>query len=172
MHSSDSTQLLTQLVERHYALLYRYAYRLTGAVADAEDLTQQTFLTAQTKLDQLRDVDRGKSWLCAILRNLFLKDQRSGGTVNLSSVAEIPEPVQVDVATLSFDQEQLQAALLELPEEFRSPLVLFYFEEFSYKEIAEQMEVPVGTVMSRLARAKCWLRKRLTVPEPDPAYTT
>ncbi len=55
--------------------------------------------------------------------------------------------------------------LNDLPEEFRSPVVLFYFEEFSYKEIAEQMGVPVGTIMSRLARAKAYLRQRLMTPE-------
>ncbi|MDB5334744.1 MAG: sigH, partial [Planctomycetaceae bacterium] len=60
------------------------------------------------------------------------------------------------------DEEQLQAALLELPEEYRSPVVLFYFGELSYKEIAEQLEVPIGTVMSRLARAKSLLKKRLS----------
>jgi RNA polymerase sigma-70 factor (ECF subfamily) len=56
----------------------------------------------------------------------------------------------------------LQAALAELPEVYRTPLILFYFEEFSYKEIARQMGTPVGTVMSRLARAKSFLRRRLT----------
>jgi RNA polymerase sigma-70 factor (ECF subfamily) len=68
-----------------------------------------------------------------------------------------------------FDQEQLQKVLNDLPEEFRSPIVLFYFQEFSYKEIAEQMDVPVGTIMSRLARAKAFLRQRLTAPEPAAA---
>jgi len=66
-----------------------------------------------------------------------------------------------------FDQEQLQKVLNDLPEEFRSPIVLFYFQELQLQEIAEQMEVPVGTIMSRLARRpKAYLRQRLTAPGP------
>ena len=57
---------------------------------------------------------------------------------------------------------KLQTALSELPELFRTPIILYYFEDFSYKDIAEQMSVPLGTVMSRLARAKTFLRQRLT----------
>ena len=78
---------------------------------------------------------------------------------------ELPAPSH-DGGSSDFDQEQLQNVLNDLPEEFRSPVVLFYFEEFSYKEIAEQMGVPVGTIMSRLARAKACLRQRLTEPGP------
>ena len=59
------------------------------------------------------------------------------------------------------DPERLQQALNDLPEVFRTPLILFYFEEFSYRDIAEQMDLPLGTVMSRLARAKAYLRGRL-----------
>ena len=68
----------------------------------------------------------------------------------------LPDPLPI------VDSAQLQKALDELPELFRSPVILFYFEEFSYRDIAEQMEVPLGTVMSRLARAKAFLRLRLT----------
>ncbi|HTI49699.1 MAG TPA: sigma-70 family RNA polymerase sigma factor [Planctomycetaceae bacterium] len=155
---------LADLVERHYALLYRYAYRLTGSEADAEDLTQQAFLTAQIKWDQLRDENCARSWLFTIVRNGYLKERRtpvSFTSMALDDMAEAPGPTD----DADFDGEQLQNVLNDLPEEFRSPLILFYFREFSYKEIAEHMEVPVGTVMSRLARAKAYLRRRLTTPE-------
>jgi RNA polymerase sigma-70 factor (ECF subfamily) len=62
----------------------------------------------------------------------------------------------------------LQLALNELPEVFRTPVILYYFEDFSYRDIAEQMDLPLGTVMSRLARAKAYLRERLLRP-PSPA---
>lgn len=159
-----------ELVEQYYALLYRYAYRLTGCEADAEDLTQQAFLTAQVKWNQLRDATRAKSWLFTIARNAFLKELR-GPTCHLSeSLDELPGP-SAEPEPGEFDGEQLQNALNDLPEEFRSPVILFYFEEFSYKEIAEQMNVPLGTVMSRLARAKAMLRRRLTAPEPVAAIS-
>ena len=151
------------LVDAHYAALYRYAYRLCGACQDAEDLTQETFCLAQDKLLQLRDQARAKSWLFTILRNAYLHRVRSGNKekqVSLDGVAEIAdrEPAPAPIV----DAAQLQKALNELPEAFRTPIVLYYFEEFSYKEIAEQMSVPLGTVMSRLARAKTFLRQRLT----------
>ncbi len=156
---------LADLVERYYALLYRYACRLTGSEADAEDLTQQTFLTAQAKWNQLRDGQKAKSWLFTIARNAYLKELRGPACLSSDALDELPGP-GVETDESEFDQEQLQNVLNDLPEEFRSPVVLFYFEEFSYREIAELMEVPVGTIMSRLARAKGILRQRLAVSEP------
>src|SRR5258708_1359023 len=159
---------LAELVERYYALLYRYAYRLTGTEADAEDLTQQAFLTAQARWDQLRDETKAKSWLFTIARNAYLKELRGPVCIPSSALDELPEKSHAatsETGPFDIDQEQLQNALNDLPEEFRSPVVLFYFEEFSYKEIAEQMDVPVGTIMSRLARAKACLRQRLAPPE-------
>lgn len=167
---------LLELVEQHYTLLYRFAFRLTGSRADAEDLTQQTFLTAQARLDQLREPERAKAWLCTILRNQYLKECRHRNCVPMQSLETIAEPV-FDAREIAFDSERLQQVLNELPEEFRTPLILFYFEEFSYKEVAEQMEVPVGTVMSRLSRAKAFLRSRLatvdrsSLSDPEASHT-
>src|SRR4029077_3924151 len=152
-------------------LVYRYAYRLSGSAADAEDLTQQTFLTAQAKWEQLRDEQKAKSWLLTITRNAFLKAQRGPACVISSALDELPGR-SPEAGGTGFDQEQLQNVLNDLPEEFRAPVVLFYFEEFTYNEIAEQMGVPVGTIMSRLARAKAFLRQRLTAPEPVAALRT
>ena len=154
---------LAELVERHYALLYRYAYRLAGSEVDAEDLVQQTFLTAQTKWEQLRDERSARSWLFTITRNTYLKQLRAATCVSSSQLDELPDASADDAH--DFDSEQLQNALNDLPEEFRSPLILFYFQEFSYREIADHMGVPIGTVMSRLARGKAYLRARLTAPE-------
>lgn len=152
---------LSSLIEEHYALLYRYAFRLSGSRADAEDLTQQTYLTAQQKLGQLREPGHARTWLCTILRNAYLKTLRKRGDVTVRSLESAPEPYTVDKSQPVVDEERLQQALAEMPEEFRAPVILFYFEEFSYKEIAEQMDVPIGTIMSRLARAKEQLRQKL-----------
>ena len=166
MDDEQSPLSVSYLVEQHYPLLYRYAFRLTGSVADAEDLTQQAYLTAQTKLDQLREASHAKAWLCAIVRNTFLKSIRSQNGAAIVSLEKVAEPIGVDPAAAVVDEEELQRILNELPVEFRAPLILFYFEEFSYKEIAEQLQVPVGTVMSRLARAKAHLRRRLLAYQP------
>ena len=158
----NSRPAIEALVEAHYAGLYRYAYRLSGSCQEAEDLTQETFCLAQNKLDQLRDETRAKSWLFTILRNVYLhrlRQVKQEKQVPLDGIAELPERASEPSAVV--DSAQLQKVLGELPEAFRTPLILYYFEEFSYKDIAEQMNVPLGTVMSRLARAKTFLRQRL-----------
>ena len=154
-----------RLVEEHYVALYRYAYRLAGSVADAEDLTQEAFCKAQMHLGQLRDATRARAWLFCILRNLYLhklRAEKHQPCVSLADWQNIPEPPAPN--GLPVEPERLQKVLNELPEGFRTPVILFYFEEFSYREIAEQMDLPLGTVMSRLARAKAYLRERLIQP--------
>ncbi|MCA9271085.1 MAG: sigma-70 family RNA polymerase sigma factor [Planctomycetales bacterium] len=150
--------------------VYRFAYRLTGNQPDAEDVTQQTFLTAQQCMHQLRDQDNPAPWLLAIARSCWIKSHRrkrptAAGAIELN-VDDIAEPLP---AVEEFDTERLQSALDELPAEFKLVVVMFYFQEQSYKEIAAALDIPMGTVMSRLARAKAHLRKRLAPPvEADP----
>ena len=157
---------IRQLVSDHHESVYRYAYRLTGSAADAEDLSQQVFLIAQTKLDQLRDENAARGWLFTILRNCFSKSLRRRQPVpaaNLEmNVDEIAEEMPLDGP---FDEERLQTSLNQLPEEFRLVLRMFYFEDCSYREIADRLGVPIGTVMSRLSRGKGYLRSKLLEQE-------
>ena len=153
---------VAQLATEYHRPLYRYAYRLTGSEADAEDLTQQTFLIAQGKLEQLRDLGKVRSWLFTVLLNCYLKSRRKrtpipAGNLELD-VDTIPEeiPREHDI-----DQQRLQKAIDDLPDEFKVVLVMFYFDQISYKAIAAELDVPLGTVMSRLSRAKGHLRQRL-----------
>ncbi len=162
-----SQRTVQQLVDDHYLALYRYAYRLCGSAADAEDLTQEAFCKAQLNLSQLRDPARAKGWLFSILRNGYLHRRRSEQNLrvlSLEDVGDVAEPAAEPLPDL--DPERLQQALGELPEAFRTPVILYYFEDFSYRDIAEQMDLPLGTVMSRLARAKAHLRSRLLPPGP------
>lgn len=161
---SGECPTLPELVEAYYERLYRFAYRLSGSAADAEDLTQQTFLTAQTSLHQLREPEHAKAWMFTIMRNTYLKGRRKKQT-QIVSLENAPEPSEVEDEAAQLRMEELQAILDELPDEFREPLILFYFQEFSYKEIADVLEVPLGTVMSRLARGKKHLRSRLASDE-------
>jgi RNA polymerase sigma-70 factor (ECF subfamily) len=169
MDDSRSTPSLSELARLHYALVYGYAYRLCGSAQEAEDLTQQAFLTAHRRLHQLRDANSAKSWLCAILRNTFLTRVSTQRTVRMVPLHGFWDPVREEGPTGEFDSDDVQQVLSELPEEFRAPLILYYFEEFSYREIAEQLGVPIGTVMSRLARAKSHLRRRLEALQSAPA---
>lgn len=156
-----SSDPLTDLVEEHAEFLYRFAYRLSGSRADAEDLVQQAFLAAHGKLDQLREVTKVRAWLVAIVRNAFRKNCRRERPFAFTTFPSEPEPVsEADLEHL-VNQESVQAALSELPEEFRAAIVLYYFDDLSYKEIADVLDVPIGTVMSRLSRGKAHLRRRL-----------
>jgi RNA polymerase sigma-70 factor (ECF subfamily) len=155
-----------QLVDAHYEPLYRYAFRLSGTAADAADLTQEAFCKAQLQLHQLRDPGRAKPWLFSIVRNAYLHRLRHDAhhkSLSLDAVGDLPGP-DAD-SPPDIEPAQLQAALDDLPEAFRTPVILFYFEDFSYRDIADQMDLPIGTVMSRLARAKAHLRARLAPAE-------
>ena len=164
-----SRRLVEKLVEEHYQALYRYAFRLTGSPLEAEDVTQEAFCKAQSCWSQLREPGRAKAWLFSILRNAYLqrvRQRRHQAPLSLDDLGEVQEPPPEPLPEVG--PEQLQEALGELPEDFRTPVILFYFEEFSYRDIAEQMDLPMGTVMSRLSRAKAFLRERL-LPTPAAA---
>jgi len=167
-HTADRPAAIdvAALVRQHHQALCRYAYRLTGSTADAEDLTQQTFLTASRKIEQLRDAGKARSWLFTVLRSCFLKAKRKKVPIPVGSLEfDIEAVPRAAPRGEEIDGERIQAALNELPDEFRLVLVLYYFEERSYKEIAAELDVPLGTVMSRLSRAKSHLRRRLAGPD-------
>jgi RNA polymerase sigma-70 factor (ECF subfamily) len=151
---------IVSLVTEHHGAMYRYAFRLTGSAVDAEDLVQQAFLLAHQRLDQLREPGRAAGWLMTIVRNCFLKDKRR------SRAAEplLEEPLGPDDEVFPdwVDPEQLQLALNHLPEDGRVILLMYFFEDCSYKQIAESLQLPIGTVMSRLSRAKTRLRHLLS----------
>lgn len=152
---------IAELIREYHAGLYRYAFRLTGSVPDAEDLTQQTFLVAQGKLHQVRDEAKARSWLYAVLRSCFLKSRRKNMPLTATqaelAVDQIAEPSQGE----EVDRQRLQWALDGLPDEYKLVVLMFYFEDYSYKQIAAELEIPIGTVMSRLARAKGRMRRAL-----------
>lgn len=159
---------LAELVDPHYRAVFGYAYRLTGSVVESEDLTQQTFLLAQANLSQLREPKAARSWLYTIARNEFL---RRRPTVSITTLDDVAEPtsresdleLHVDGSLVGGDltSEQLQTALRSISPEFRVPLVMFFLEELSYREIAGRLQLPIGTVMSRLSRGKVQLRRKL-----------
>lgn len=158
-----SDRLFEQLVREHYAGLYQFAYSLTGSESDACDLVQDTYVTWAEKGRQLRDLSRAKSWLYTTLYRAFLDRRRRVTRFPhhaLESVeGELP-PVAPEVAREA-DGRTVLEALQELDEDFRAPLVLFYLQQHSYKEIAEILDLPIGTVMSRLSRGKAALRRAL-----------
>jgi RNA polymerase sigma-70 factor (ECF subfamily) len=162
---SSGASPIVELVQEHHETIYRYTYRLCGNASDAEDLTQQTFLIAHQKFDQLREPDKARGWLCTVARRCFLKSVRRKRPTAASSLEMNLDFLPDEPTEEPIDRQALQLALDELPDEFRLVLVMFYFEFCTYQEIAEKLELPVGTVMSRLSRAKGHLRRRLAPGE-------
>lgn len=159
-----SGDFFTQLVDAHYAPLYRFALSLTKNSSDAGDLTQQTFFIWAKKGEQLRDGTKAKSWLFTTLYREFLRVRRRAEHVtaleDLSPLESDPPAPAVDLVS-GMDAQLVIEALQEVDEVYRVPLTLFYLQDLSYKEIAEALEVPIGTVMSRLSRGKSQLRAAL-----------
>ncbi len=152
-----------RLVEDHLEAVYRYAYRLSGSQELAEELTQQTFLLACDRCGQLRRPGRARAWLLSIVRNCYWQQlrrrQREPQCVPEELYEQWPQHVAEET---DWDAERLQQALDSLPASYRVVLLMHYFEQASYREIARRLNIPLGTVMSRLSRAKARLRSLLT----------
>ena len=154
------------LVETYYAPLYRFALALARCETEAVDLTQQTFYIWACKGYQLRDPSKVKVWLFSVLRREFLKRKRhqakfvqNDAALELASVEEAEE---CSYLPEDLDGPAAQDALLGLDDLHREPLALFYLQQHSYQEISEILEIPIGTVMSRIWRGKMKLRKVLS----------
>jgi RNA polymerase sigma-70 factor (ECF subfamily) len=150
------------LVNAHYEPLYRFALSLARSEADAGDLVQQTFCRWAAKGDQLRDSSKAKSWLFTTLHREFLGRRRHEDKfpkVEISLVEESELTAISPSAEKQIDGASVMSALQRLDEMYRAPLALFYLDEHSYRDIAEILEVPVGTVMSRISRGKELLRQ-------------
>ena len=162
-NSGSGPESFESFVDEHYRPAYRFAFSLCGNHNDACDITQQAFYLAQTRAHQLRDDAKRKQWLFTILHREFLRTRRRE-TAHPQTSLEFSEPllppITVDHAS-NLDGKAVLLALQSLPEGFRMPLVLFYLDQLSYREIASTLDIPIGTVMSRLARGKQMLRERL-----------
>jgi RNA polymerase sigma-70 factor, ECF subfamily len=158
--------------------LYSYALVLSRNRTEAEDLVQETCLRAIRAMGRLRPDSNAKSWLFTILRNIWFNQLRQWRTAR--EVVELD--LQVDGANRAADsrndphatyvsnieQEQVRTAIQQLPVEFREVIILREYEDLSYQEIAAVLECPLGTVMSRLARARSKLRDLLSVESMAP----
>ncbi len=161
-----------QLAKIHVSYLYNVAMRYAGNQYDAEDLVQETYFIAFKKFDQLRDTKKIKSWLFKILRNTFLKNQRQNGQRKKTEYDDTIDYInalenaveRVDVASAyerKIEADQIQRLLSELPEKYQSPILLYFISEMTYQEISETLDLPIGTVMSRLSRGKQMLKKKI-----------
>lgn len=176
--STEDRQRFEEMALPHLARLYRLAVRLTGTAQDAEDLVQETYVKALRAFGALREPEAIGSWLCQILTRLVFDRHRTEpremavgdlGELDRFSLYDLlwdedPLPYSDNLHgdfLAQFDDEEVRRALLALPEAYRVPLVLLYTEELSYREMAEMLEVPIGTIMSRLHRGRKILEREL-----------
>ena len=149
----------------HLRALYGTAWRMTRNAHDAEDLVQETYLRAYRGFDGYEPGTNIRAWLHAILNRVradhYRKVGRSPQTVELVGEGPSVPPPQDALAT---GREEVERALADLPEVFRTAVVLRDVQELSYDEIARALDVPIGTVMSRIHRGRALLRAALSRP--------
>ena len=165
--------------------LYNTAYRMTRNAEDAEDLVQESYLKAYKYYDKFQEGTNFKAWLFKILKNTFINNyRRRQQRPPQSDFAEIEESFETQVSDevrrrIKSPEEELledvldedvQRALDELPSDYRMAVLLADLEGFSYKEIAEILELPVGTVMSRLYRGRKLLEASMLSYARDHGY--
>ncbi len=166
----NSTDQFQALVSEHYEALYRFAMSLTRAEADAQDLTQQTFYVWATNGHQLRDLSRVKTWLFTTLHRAFLVARRRQTKFPHCDLEETSKQLPIFTPALAdhVDSSKVLSALANVDEVFQPAVALFYLEDYSYRDIATILEVPIGTVKSRIARGVAQLRGIL-LPDGKPS---
>ncbi len=151
-------------VHEHHRLLFGLAYWWSGSRSDAEELTQEAFFQAYSSRHTLRDAKAAKAWLVSILRHTFLRTLRKQRNSNEVPLDDADQLAGTD-RSLNPDVLALHKAIRQLDERYQLPVVLFYFQELSYKEIAEALDLPMGTVMSRLSRGRQLLHATLQMSQ-------
>ena len=161
------------LVDLHYRALFQFAMSLTHSESDAGDLVQETFLIWATKGHQLNDRSKAKSWLFTTLHRQFLESHRHSSRfphieISLAD-AELPKIEPGFIQRL--DAPGMLRLLAQVDEHYRAAVALFYLDDHSYNEIAAILEVPLGTVKSRIARGLGQLRELMARADAPRAGT-
>jgi len=169
----NSAEQFEALVSAHYEALFRFALSLTRMESDARDLTQQTFYVWATKGHQLRDRSRVKPWLFTTLHRAFLESRRRQTRFPHHELGEVEHELPVHSPELAnqVDCSQVLPALAKVDEVYQAAVAIYYLEDCPYKDIAVILDVPLGTVKSRIARGIAQLReillsREITLPCP------
>lgn len=174
-HTKKQEEIFEKELLPHADALYNFAYHLTYRDADADDLVQETFMKAYRSIDSYHQGTNAKAWLFKILKNAFINEYRRKSklpeTVNYEDYLAVedndddgPSGVPIDIREDVFAGmmgDEVSGALNALPDEFRTVILLCDMEGFSYEEIAKIVDIPIGTVRSRLHRARNMLKEKL-----------
>lgn len=176
MPKEEKDRIFEEEALPHLNALYNYARSISRSKEDAEDLVQDTFMRAYRFFHQYEPGTNCKAWLFTILRNLYntnyKKYKKTPDQVHYDNIETIYKSIRdedlnsviKDPESKFFDEilpDEIKDAIEELPVEFRSTILLTDIEDFSYKETAEILDIPIGTVMSRLHRARNMLKEKL-----------
>lgn len=154
---------LCVFVDQHYDRTFAYCYRLCGRRSDAEDLCQQVFVAVVKHLEQIRSLESAQSWLATTARRLYWQSLRETSQKNGALQSQIAEPAcQLESFETKLERDDwVHHALNQLSPLARIMVMMYFFEAKSYQQIAYELEIPMGTVMSRLSRSKEMLRDAL-----------
>lgn len=182
---SDKDKSFEREAIPHTSLLYNYALRMTGNTLDADDLLQETFLKAYRFWEKYEQGTNIRAWLFRIMKNSYInryrKETKEPATVGYEEVEGFVASVRNESVSVNDLQQSLTnnlldddvaSAVADLPEEFRTVVILCDIEGLSYEEIAEFVDIPLGTVRSRLHRGRKLLRDRLLKYARAKGYTT
>ena len=160
MNTADHFEVI---VSEHYEPLFRYAMSLTRSESDGRDLTQQTFYVWAAKGHQLRDQTKVKTWLFTTLHRQFLESRRRQARFPHQELSEVEFelPAVMPSLTSRLDGALVLRALSQVDEVYQAAVALFYLEDYAYKEIAEILDVPLGTVKSRIRLAFAKMKAKL-----------
>ena len=151
-----------KIVQTFYQDIYRIAYRLVGNEDDALDLTQETFQNVLNVRAQGTVIEQPRAYLITALKNLFFRRikvaKREERVENIEEFVQKYSDMVLDENPEPIDSELIQRGISSLDKHFRLPLILYYYNELSYEQISGMLNIPIGTVMSRLSRAKRFLK--------------
>lgn len=163
-HETSVKKDLRKALQQSLPAIWRFSYALSGKADTADDLTQATCLRALDRAGQVRDLARIEGWFLTICRSIWLNERRAMSIRQAQSLSVTPESeilAQTGDAESNILAGELFSFVMELPEAQREVVMLVLVEGHTYMETASIMEVPVGTVMSRLSAARAKLREKI-----------
>jgi len=155
---------IEEAVQLHYRRIYHFSLHLSRNPDDAADLTQHAYEMLATKIHTISDISKVKSWLHTTVYRKFIDQRRRSQRFPSVELGEehLSDSAHMNRGEIHLDAEVALKALHQLDDDLRAPLSLFYLENYTYKEIAEALAIPAGTVMSRLYRGKKCLYESIT----------
>jgi RNA polymerase sigma-70 factor (ECF subfamily) len=172
----EQKELLRQWIQQYYDRLTYVAFTYVLDQSRAEDLVQETFVNAYLSTHQLKDPTRPFPWLVRIVINQCLNAMRKNRREQPTEF--LPEQRSMSSEDIYMQQsrdKEVYAAIMALPEKFRTPIILYYFEELSIREIADALQLSEGAVKTRLRRGRDQLKNKLRGVDEDElgdAYST